>query len=75
MKAIAAWDRSIRADLDVFGHYHTAMDGGKFVSNGSLIGYNAFAVAIKAPFEKPKQMTFLIDKKRGKTIVAPIVLD
>lgn len=75
MKAIAAWDRSIRADLDVFGHYHTAMDGGKFISNGSLIGYNAFAVAIKASFEKPKQMVFLIDKKRGKTIVAPIVLD
>jgi len=46
-----------------------------FVSNGSLIWYNAYAESIKADFEKPAQAFFLVDKKRGKTIQAPISLD
>lgn len=72
-KAIAQWDKIKKADLDVFGHFHQFMDGGKFISNGSLIGYNAYALSIKASYEPPKQAMFLIDKKRGKTIVAPIL--
>lgn len=74
-KAIASWDKERTAYLDVFGHFHTQMlDTGtsKFVLNGSLIGYNAFAVSIKAPYEPPKQSFFLIDKDRGKTVTAPI---
>lgn len=73
-KAIAQWNNAKKADIDLFGHFHSAFDGGIFLCNGSLIGYNAYAVSIKAPYEKPKQMMFLIDNKRGKTIVAPIIL-
>ena len=72
-KAIAQWDKLHQVDLDVFGHFHQFMDGGKFISNGSLIGYNAYAMSIKAGFEPPKQAMFLIDKKRFKTFVAPIL--
>jgi len=43
--------------------------------NGSLIGYNSFALSIKASAERPQQMFALIDKVRGKTLVAPILLD
>jgi hypothetical protein len=50
-------------------------DGGNFVSNGSIIGHNAYAISIKADYEKPRQTLVLIDKKRGKTIVAPILVD
>lgn len=74
-KAIAQWNRAIPADLDVFGHWHTYFDGGNFVCNGSMIGYNAFALSIKASYEPPKQALFLVDKRRGKTISAPILFD
>lgn len=71
-KAIAQWQKLKHADLDCFGHFHQFFDGGNFICNGSLIGYNSFAVMIKGGFEKPKQAFFLIDKKRGKTVVCPI---
>lgn len=72
-KAIAQWDRSRHAYLDVFGHFHQQMmDCGNFVSNGSLIGYNAFAISIKAAYEEPKQSFFVIDKERGKICDWPI---
>lgn len=74
-KAISQWNKAKRADLDCFGHFHQMKDGGNFMSNGSLIGYNAFALRIKADYEKPKQVFFLIDKKRGKTVTIPIVLN
>lgn len=64
--------------LDVFGHFHTQMtDTGshKFVLNGSLIGYNAYAQkVVKAPYEEPKQAFFLLDRYRGKTISTAIDL-
>ena len=71
-KAIAQWNKSRVADLDCFGHWHTRFDGGNFVANGSNIGFNAFAVSIKASFDRPSQTLFLIDKKRGKTATWPI---
>jgi hypothetical protein len=74
-KAIAQWNKAFRADLDVFGHFHQMRDGGNFICNGSLIGYSSFALSIKADFEKPKQTLFLVDSKRGKTCVWPILLE
>ena len=71
-KAIAQWNKGRWAHLDVFGHWHTRLDGKNFLSNGSVIGYNAYAIAIKADYEKPSQTFFLIDKKRGRTCVWPI---
>jgi transposase-like protein len=72
-KAIAQWNKGIKADLDVFGHFHTRLDGGNFVANGSLIGYNAYALRIKADYEKPSQTFFLVNKRWNcKTCVTPI---
>lgn len=71
-KAISQWNKSRKANLDVFGHFHQFMDGGDFICNGSLIGWNAYAIEIKAEFEQAKQAFFLIEKEMGKTIVAPI---
>ena len=67
-KAIAAWNKAERADLDVFGHYHTSKDDAWWVSNGSLMGYNPFSVAIKAEYETPSQSLILVNAKRGKII-------
>lgn len=75
-KAIAQWQKLRYADLYCLGHWHTFTDTGNAIVNGSLIGYNAFAVFIKAGFEKPKQAFFLIDKKRKtKTVVCPILFE
>lgn len=73
-KAIAQWNKARRADLDVFGHFHQCKDGGNFISNGSLIGYNTFALSIKADYEEPAQQLFLIDKKRGRTCTWPLLV-
>jgi hypothetical protein len=71
-KAIAQWNKLTPVYLDVFGHWHQEIDGGNFISNGSLIGYNAFALEIKASPEPPQQTCFFIEKTRGKTIVCPV---
>jgi len=75
-KAIAQWQKLRHADLYVSGHFHQFVDGGNFIVNGSIIGYNAYALSIKAGFEKPKQVFFLVNHKYNcKTIVAPILFD
>jgi hypothetical protein len=73
-KSIAQWNKARHADLDVFGHFHQSKDGGNFICNGSLIGYNSFALSIKADYEQPKQQLFLMDKKRGRTCTWPILV-
>lgn len=74
-KAINEWNHGRRADVDVFGHFHQYLDGGNFIANGSLIGYNAFAVGIKARYEPPRQGFFVVDTKRGRTWRCPVVLE
>jgi hypothetical protein len=75
-KAIAQWQKLRHADMYCMGHWHSFLDNGNAIVNGSLIGYNAFAVFIKANFEKPKQAFFLVDKKRKcKTVTTPILFD
>lgn len=74
-KAISQWNRARPAYLDVFGHWHQNLDGGSFVCNGSLIGYNAYGVAIKASYEKPQQQFFLMDREHGKIATLPIFVE
>jgi hypothetical protein len=76
LKAINQWNKAQWADLDVFGHFHTFTNAGNFISNGSLIGYNDFAVRIKAEYEKPQQAFLLISRKwNAKTMTSPVFLD
>lgn len=76
-KKLAAWDKAIKADLTVMGHFHQFMDGGDFLVNGSLIGYNTFAQSIGASPEEARQAFFIIHERNGgcKTSVSPIWLD
>jgi hypothetical protein len=75
LKAINQWQTSRHADLDVFGHFHQYMAHKRFISNGSLIGWNPYAISIKAEYEKPQQVMFVIDKKRGRTWTEPIFVE
>jgi hypothetical protein len=71
-KAIASWNKGVPADLDIFGHWHQSQQNPKWICNGSLIGYNAYSVVIKAPYEPPSQTGFIFDKRYGRTITFPI---
>jgi hypothetical protein len=71
-KAIHQWNQARKADLDVFGHWHQLLDGRTWIANGSLIGFNAYAIKIKAAFERPSQQLFLIEKELGRTVTAPV---
>jgi len=74
-KAIAQWNQGKTASIDVFGHWHQRLSSKNFVVNGSIIGYNPYAMSIKAAFEKPQQSFFLIHPVWGKTVEAPIFVD
>lgn len=74
-RIIARWERGKHADLDIFGHHHTHLDGGIFLSNGSMIGYNPFAQEMGYAHEPPSQLWFLIDKKRGRRALDPIFFE
>jgi len=74
-KAIAQWNKARHADFDVFGHFHQLKDNGNWICNGSVIGYNAFALRIKADYETSRQSFFLFDRDRGKTITAPLLVN
>lgn len=75
-KAISQWQKTRRADLYVCGHWHNALDIGEAVINGSLIGYSAFSLFIKAEYEKPKQVFLIVNKKYNeKVLVRSIILD
>lgn len=71
-KAVARWDRVRRCDFHNFGHFHYYFDLGHIAGNGSLIGYNGYAMSIGASPEEPLQSFYVIDSKRGKTAKSPI---
>lgn len=71
-KAVAQWNIARRSYLDIFGHFHQFLPHGRWICNGSLIGYAPFSVDIKAEFEVPRQTFAVIDKDRGLTRVLPI---
>lgn len=74
-KAVAQWNKSKRAAVDFFGHFHQFTWNNRWVCNGSVIGYSAYALSIKAEYEEPKQTFAVIDRERGLTRVLPIFCD
>lgn len=74
-KAIAAWNKSRRVSIDLFGHWHQYLDQWHSVACGCLIGYNAYANRIKADFQTPTQTLVLIDRDYGKVMALPIFVE
>jgi len=74
-KAIAQWNKAFYADLDVLGHWHTRKSDRWYVLNGSVVGYNPFAIKIKADYEPPQQTFFLVHPEKGRTVECPVFLE
>ena len=71
-KATSQWDLAAKCHFHHFGHWHQYLDTGRIAVNGSVIGYNAYAMSIKATPEPPQQVFYLLDSKRGKTCKSPV---
>lgn len=71
-KRVAAWDVARRCHYHHFGHFHTYEQHQRWTANGSVIGYNAYAMAMGANPEPPQQAFYLLDSRRGKTCKSPI---
>lgn len=64
-----------KVDLDICGHHHIFCDFGRLLVNGCLVGYTPYALRGAFPYETPRQAFVLLDKRRWKTIVAPILTE
>jgi hypothetical protein len=74
-KALSQWNKIKVADYDYFGHYHQSINMNRWCCNGSVIGYNAYALSIKAEYEVPSQTISIISKKRGKIFTDKVFCD
>lgn len=72
-KWILRTNTGIKADLDVFGHFHQLFWGRNFVCNGSIVGHNSYAIRIGAEYEPPSQAFILFDEEWGCHAVKRIV--
>lgn len=50
------WSKIFKQDKIFLGHYHTCVDIASATVNGSIIGYNAFALTNGMGYEEPSQM-------------------
>lgn len=73
-KAIKSWNETEYADFDIMGHYHSFKEHTthKYMVNGSLIGYNAYAERVKAVLEPPIQGFGVFHSKYGPTRLTPV---
>jgi len=65
LKAVSAWDKIRQADFTFMGHFHQCRDFGRVFVNGSMIGYNAYALINKCEYEPPMQQMVCIAHGRG----------
>ena len=59
----------------MFGHYHQFMENWRWICNGAIVGYNAYALEIKADIQPPTQSFIVVDKEYGKVMALPIFVD
>lgn len=71
-KALGRWDTVRRADLTCMGHFHQLTSLTDLIINGSLIGYNTYAMDIGARFEPPAQAFTILDPQRFKSVSMPL---
>ena len=63
-RAMARWEKLKHADLTCMGHWHQRFNLPDCMVNGSLIGYNAYAMSGGFPFEPPVQSMRILSPRR-----------
>jgi hypothetical protein len=63
-RSMARWQKTKHADLTCMGHWHQRYCLPDAMVNGSLIGYDAYAMGGGFPFEPPVQSMRMLDAKR-----------
>ena len=60
-------------DTMLCGHFHTYISLPRLIVNGSVKGYDEYALSIHAPFELPQQALWITHPKYGHTYTMPIL--
>lgn len=67
-KKLAQWNKQRWATMDFFGHYHQFCPTPRWLCNASLIGTNAYSIAIGAEPEPPSQSLVWMNRERGNVL-------
>lgn len=62
------WKTTFNQDKIFLGHYHTCVSIPSATVNGSIIGYNAFALSNGMGYEEPAQMYEVFDSEVGQLL-------
>ena len=60
-------------DTMLCGHFHTLLQLPRLIVNGSIKGYDEYALAINVPFELPQQALWTVHPKYGHTWQMPVL--
>lgn len=71
-RAMARWEKTKHADLTCMGHWHQRYCLPDCMVNGSLIGYDSYAMGGGFPFEAPVQSMRMLDSKRWTSSDIPL---
>jgi hypothetical protein len=66
------WDRTFGQDKIYLGHFHTCVSIPNATVNGSIIGFNSFALSNGFTYEEPAQMYEVYDSERGLLLTRKI---
>lgn len=69
------WDRTFNQDKIYLGHFHTCVSIPNATVNGSIIGFNSFALSNGFTYEEPAQMYEVYDSERGLLLTRKIYCD
>jgi hypothetical protein len=69
------WDRTFDQDKIYLGHFHSCVSIPNAVVNGSIIGFNSFALSNGFAYEEPAQMYEVYDTERGLLLTRKIYCD
>lgn len=62
-------------DTVLIGHYHTLLNLPRIIVNGSLKGYDEFAMGNRLEPDRARQALWLTHPEHGRTIWAPVLAD
>lgn len=75
MRWYAKMNQTIQIDKAFIGHYHQMVYTKEVCVNGSLKGFDAFAMGHGLAYEEPQQTYVILNEKRGFIFYSPIFAD